>query len=284
MSTTENQLENDELRENRSVQTEKIKESFNFNNAKRIFLKDWKEIRGNKDLFLPMLIVPIMFSILLPLLLGIGAITDPESFFPGATTYSALSYIVNMIFKGLFLMVPTVVSMIIASDSIAGEKERKTAETLLVLPITHRELYLGKVMAALIPAVLFSVIAFVIMGVELNLIAISSIPRGAPLMVFGDLSFWLVAFVLGTLFSFMNVEAGIIISARSKNMKSAQSISGVFIVPVLGLILGGIANPILLSNIWSILLISLGFAVVDYILQKIGSKVINREKLIANIG
>jgi len=262
------------------------KEPYEYKMSKLIAQKDWKEIRGNRDLLIPMIIVPIMMSVFLPTVLGLTAIYTPEEY-GVATAYEALQMTVGMMLKPMFLMVPTIVSMIIASDSFAGEKERKTAETLLVLPITHKELYIGKALAALIPALIFSVMAFTIMGIVLNImvgIAPSGSPPGAPPLVFGDVTFWLVAFGLGTLFSLINVQAGIIISSRSKDMKSAQSLSGVFVVPILGLMFGSMVNPLLLSDVTYVLIISGVFAVVVYIFTLLGAKFINRERLIANIG
>ena len=261
----------------------KNKEPFSFANVKRIFLKDWMEIRGNRELFLPIILLPVIFSVAMPFLSGIGAIADPAEF-GVSTVYEAILMMTNFMLKPMFLMIPTMVSMIIASDSFAGEKERKTAETLLVLPITHKELYLGKLLAALIPAIVFEILSFVIMGIEINLIALPHLLPGAPLLVFGDISFWFVAFLLGTLFSTVSVQLGIMISSRSKSYKSAQSISGVIIIPIIGLMFGSIVNPLLLSDLGFILLLGVILAIIVYILIIIGSKLINREKLIANIG
>ena len=157
-------------RDNGTGKKIKNKEPFSFANVKRIFLKDWMEIRGNKELLLPIILLPVIFSVAMPFISGIGAIADISDFaeLGDSTVYEAINMMVNLMLKPMFLMIPTMVSMIIASDSFAGEKERKTAETLLVLPISHKELYLGKLLAALIPAIVFEVLSFVIMGIEIN--------------------------------------------------------------------------------------------------------------------
>jgi hypothetical protein len=154
----------------------------------------------------------------------------------------------------------------------------------LVLPITHKELYLGKLLTALIPAIAFEILSFVIMGIEINLIALPYLLPGAPLLVFGDISFWFVAFLLGALFSTVNVQLGIIISSLSKSYKSAQSISRIVIIAVVGLLFRSIDNPLLLSDLGFILLLGVILAVIVYIQVVIGSRLINREKLVANIG
>ena len=53
----------------------------------------------------------------------------------------------------LFLLVPLMVSAVLAADAFAGEKERKTLETLLHLPLAERDLFIAKLLTAFIPSV-----------------------------------------------------------------------------------------------------------------------------------
>ena len=53
-------------------------------------------------------------------------------------------------------------SSVIASDSFAGEKERKTIEALLATPLSDSELFVGKVLVAFIPAVLVTFASFAV--------------------------------------------------------------------------------------------------------------------------
>jgi ABC-type Na+ efflux pump permease subunit len=57
---------------------------------------------------------------------------------------------------------PIITASVLAADSFAGEKERKTAEALLLTPATNEELLVGKILASLIPAVLLTAIVFLI--------------------------------------------------------------------------------------------------------------------------
>jgi hypothetical protein len=52
----------------------------------------------------------------------------------------------------------------------------------------------------------------------------------------------------------------------------------------MGLLFGSMFNPRLLSDLGIILVLGLIFAIIVYIQVIIGSKLINREKLVANIG
>ena len=70
----------------------------------------------------------------------------------------------------LFLVVPLMVSAVLAADAFAGEKERKTLEWLLHLPITDRDLFLAKVLGAFVPAMAVSWIGFVCFAIVVNTI------------------------------------------------------------------------------------------------------------------
>lgn len=258
---------------------------FNLEFAKKIMVKDLKQLKANKEIFITMIIMPLLMGVLMPLLMGILAFLDPESLASeGLDPYIAFrEFIINTTLKPMYLMIPGILSMMIASDSFAGEKERKTIEALLVLPVSHREIYVGKMLTALIPSLFFSTVCFFIMGLEINLLAFQLIPAGEPLFIFGDITFWLIAFILGPLLSIVNIQTGLMISSRSKDVKSASTVSGFLIIPIIGLMFAGIANPSIMSTPWIILLLSGVLAILVYLLTIVGAKVINREKLVANI-
>ncbi|MHA1821232.1 MAG: ABC transporter permease subunit [Promethearchaeota archaeon] len=287
----ENNIENKDQVKNKDFEEEvaaahEYDDIVNFKYVKTLFIKDWMEIRGYKELFYPIIILPVLFAVFYPILFGIMAISDPSSVVPGGSVYDALNLMMNMLLKPMFLFIPTVIPMIIASDSFAGERERKTLESLLILPITNKELFLGKLLASFLPGVIFSVVSFFIMGGLINLIILLyhvQVPPQAPMIMFGDVTFWLLVFILSPLISILNTIFGIMVSIRTKTMKSAQSISGIFVLPIVGIILAAIINPSFLANLWYITFISLIIALLNYVLWIVGSKLINREKLISNL-
>jgi ABC-2 type transport system permease protein len=61
----------------------------------------------------------------------------------------------------LYGMFPAVLAATFAADSFAGERERKTLETLLATPIEEGALFLGKLIAAILLAVVGSSLAVV---------------------------------------------------------------------------------------------------------------------------
>ncbi|HLE52349.1 MAG TPA: ABC transporter permease subunit, partial [Anaerolineales bacterium] len=51
---------------------------------------------------------------------------------------------------------PVTVSLVIALESFVGEKERRSIEPLLTTPLSDLQLYLGKLLAAMVPPLLAS--------------------------------------------------------------------------------------------------------------------------------
>ncbi len=64
------------------------------------------------------------------------------------------------LFLPFFLLIPAMASSVIASDSFAGEKERKTIEGLLATPLSDAELMLGKILVAFVPSMIVTLASF----------------------------------------------------------------------------------------------------------------------------
>src|SRR3989337_1508330 len=142
-----------------------------------VFRKDWLEIRRNWQILMPIVAVPIFVSVLLPTVIVLLPNLTPstavsaqnlESIMKNLpsnvlneistfTAQQALIYLLTLYFLApLFLVIPVMASSVIASDSFAGEKERKTLEALLATPLSDAELFIGKVLVAFIPAVILT--------------------------------------------------------------------------------------------------------------------------------
>src|ERR1051325_8579890 len=69
----------------------------------------------------------------------------------------------------MFLILPLMVSSVIAAGSFAGEKERKTLEAFLYTPTTDRELFIAKLISAWTAAMVVGLLSFVLYTVMANL-------------------------------------------------------------------------------------------------------------------
>ena len=266
----------------------------NFKNSWRILKKDWQSSIRSKEILLPMALLPVVFTILTPILMLIGIIMAPGEvasefgdieeiarLLEIPDTYNevlvAATFMIKLFILPIFLFIPALIPSIIASDSFAGEKERKTMESLVLLPISKSELILGKVLTALLPSLAITFSCFGLLGLVVNLMLLPYLE--GHLLIFTDASFMLAIFVLAPLYSFLSNLLGIIISSRVKDLKSAQSISGSVVLPVLGLLFVQIFNPAFLSPLMiGILSLVMGGLCVIFI--NVANKVLDVEKLV----
>ncbi|TMK85220.1 MAG: hypothetical protein E6G57_13950, partial [Actinobacteria bacterium] len=84
----------------------------------------------------------------------------------GRTSYALAVYL----FAPLAVIVPMTISTAVGANALVGEKERGTGEFLAHSPATEREIYLGKLIASLLPGYLTTIIGFGIYALIVNLI------------------------------------------------------------------------------------------------------------------
>lgn len=262
-----------------------------FKNCVRIMKKDWKLYLRNKEMLISMIILPLMFSTVFPFIMIYSALIEPDEFIDAYGEFKELMNIPEHYNKYLvaasialrifvlpyFLFTPSMISAIISADSFAGEKQRKTMESLALLPISKNELILGKVLVAFIPSILLSFIFFVFLGIEVNLIMLPYLDGN--ILIFTDITWLLTIFLLVPAITLFNIIIMVIISSRTKSFKGAQTISGLLITPIIIIMFMQTFNPAFLSAIM-IIIISLIMIGICVLLVKIGKKCINIEKLI----
>ena len=261
--------------------------------------KDITEARQNKSVWLPILIVPIFFILLIPLGMIIGLIVagpDAVNFLndPDLATFlekmppvmsqvlqgldpvqDMLVLVLGYIFAPFFLIMPLMYSTVIASESFAGEKERKTVEALLYTPVSDTELFLGKVMASFLPAVAITWGCFLAYTVVLN-------TAGWPLMhsVWFPLTNWypLILWVSPAL-SLLGIAVAVLISAKVQTFMGAYQSSASLVVLVLGLLVGQITGVLYLSAVVGLIL-GLLIWIAGILLMVVAIRTFNREKLL----
>src|ERR1035437_1323730 len=142
--------------------------------------KDVKESLSSVQIIGPLIVVPLVIIVGYPSVYlsalhlaptAVGGLSGVLGSFPSAAVpawvlsseVAHAAYVgVVYLFAGFFLLVPVMVSTVIAANSFAGEKERRTLEGLLSTPVSDAELVLGKIGAAFLPAVAFTWLCFAI--------------------------------------------------------------------------------------------------------------------------
>ena len=272
-------------------------------NWKSIFTianKDLYEARQNKSVWLPIMIVPLIFILVLPLVMIIlssnGEVVQSMTADPStALMLKQLPPFMNQIIAGMsigqsmvvlflgyffapfFLILPIMFSTVIASESFAGERERKTIEALLYSPATDTELFLGKVLASFLPAVLITWASFIGYTIVLNGAAYPLMGRlWFPLTNWYPLIFW-----VSPALSLLGISATVLISSKVQTFMGAYQTSASLVILVIALMVGEITGVLYLNTIVSLLL-GLAIWAVDAVLAWLAIRTFNRAKLLAS--
>jgi sodium transport system permease protein len=137
----------------------------------------------------------------------------------------------------------------LASESIAGEKERGTIATMLATPVKRFEIALGKIFGLSVTVLISATSSFLGLMLSLpNLVGSESF----TLSMYGPLTYFLLfIIILSTVLIFIVLIS--IISAYAKSIKEATSLIGPLQMVILGIgltsILGVSSNNVLLYAI-----------------------------------
>ncbi|MGQ0507400.1 MAG: ABC transporter permease subunit [Myxococcaceae bacterium] len=256
-----------------------------------VFWKDSLDLLKNRGMLLSLFALPLVL-VLVPVLIIKGYLANPDD---GNLRALAQAYESNLprgvdpirflIDKtlaewfGLFLIMPVFVPVLISAHSIAGEKERRTIEPLLASPISSAELVAGKSLAALVPSVGITFVAFVIFCV---LIDWTVWPYAHELVLPNTL--WMFGvFVIAPLFAFFGNGVAVLVSARAADVRLAQQISGLVTLPILGLVGGQVAGVLRASTTYYALQ-GAAVLILDLILISVSVRLLDRERLISRWG
>jgi ABC-2 type transport system permease protein len=208
--------------------------------------KEWAEVFKNKLVLFTTAFLPLLFAVLpLVILYATGGSASelddlanmseiPIEFSEmceGLSGTGCMQYYLVSQFMLLFMMVPMIVPITFASYSIVGEKATRTLEPLLATPIKTIELLAGKALAATIPAVVATWLAFIIYAVGAYILAVDPAVVGKILE-----PLWLMAIIIvGPLLAIFGVSLAVMISSRVTDPRIAEQVSAVFILPMVGL-------------------------------------------------
>jgi len=259
--------------------------------------KDLKIVFQSKSVTIPLVAVPLLVAVVLPLVLGIvvrstglGDQIDVQQIMAvlperlarqmtGLTASQAiLYYMLVYFFAPLYLILPIMVSNVIAADSFAGERERKTLEALLYTPTSDEELLTAKLLAAWLPGVIVGLLSFVLYASVANVVAWPVMQQiFLPNAMWLLLVFWVAPAAAG-----LGLGASVLVSARTNSLQSAYQIGSLIVIPVMGLILGQVSGALYLS-LFVVFLMGLGLWLIDAGLLWYGRQTFRRSVLIARL-
>lgn len=225
-----------------------------------ILRKDLVVVARNRGVYVPLLVTPLLLLFVLPgfLILGpqllSGAAeslpTDPGGALSGlvpaleGTADGAPPVwervVLEYLTAPLFLLVPLVAATVLAADSFAGERERRTLEGLLHSPTTDRELFVGKLLVALIPAMSLALVAFAAYAVYANVLG-----AGAVGGLFFPTPVWLLlVFWVAPGLSTLGLGLMVVVSSRVRSLQAAHQIGSLVIMPFVLVVIAQVSGSL----------------------------------------
>jgi len=173
-----------------------------------------------------------------------------------------------------FLLIPMMMPVFIAAYSIVGEKETKSLEPLLATPISVGELFVGKSIAAVVPAVILTWLSYILLVIGGYIIM--------PKPVFQALirPVWFLGMVLlSPLLALLSDFCGMIVSSRLNDPRAAQQVTGIFVLPIIGLSLLVLAGKIFV-NVTLVILGAAAVLALDAVMLFFAVKLFQRETIL----
>ncbi len=262
--------------------------------AVRVVLgRDLSAIARSKALILPMLFLPIVLLVLLPASIAVAA--DGKSvtadrfldFLPRRLADPVLAHppderliilVLGYLVAPLFLIVPLMISAVTASDTFAGEKERRTLETLLHLPVADRDLYLAKLLGGFLPATAVSWLGFVLFAILSNALCWPVMHRVfIPTLLWAVVILWIAPAVAA-----LGLGIMVRVSMRVNTTQEAQQLGGAVVLPLV-IVAVGQTTGLMLAGVWWAIGAGAVIWAVAILLNVRGAKAFTRDRMAARL-
>jgi len=261
-----------------------------------IVRRDLTVVARAKAVMIPLVVLPIVLFVGLPLLVSFGLdaagseLEDllsliealPESIRAhlgdGDLLEQAQAYLLEYQLATFFLIVPLMVCSVIAADSFAGEKERKTLESLLYTPTTDRELYFAKLLGPWVAALVVTLASYGLYLAVCNLVLAGSIGRPVALTpLWFTVVLWLSPGVAA-----LGLSVLVVVSSRVRGFQEAYQAGGVLVLPVVALVAAQFAGLLFVDTAMAVLLGAATWVVALGVMA-LGFGLFRRERLLERI-
>ncbi|HSR31984.1 MAG TPA: ABC transporter permease subunit [Anaerolineae bacterium] len=271
----------------------------NWRAVRAIVRKDLKVVFQNKGVVIPLIVVPVVIMVVLPAMAALIPLFEddlsssfgelqpllqgmPPSLQAELVGYNEAQTLVVLIlvyfFAPLYLIMPLMVASVIAADSFAGEKERKTLEALLYTPTTDGELFLAKLLSAWLPALSVAWGCFALYALIANVAAWPTMGGiFFPNLMWIILALWVAPAAAG-----VGLGTTVLISVRAQGFQDAYQLGAIVVLPIVLLVIGQ-AMGVMYFSTWLVLLLGLVLWGVDAALLWFGGRTFKRQELAARL-
>jgi len=266
------------------------------NRALLITARELTEVVRDLNLLAPMVVLPTLVALIVcmamfvtstvetgtvSMVVGtVGAERLPPravSYFLGLSDMNQAA-LVSRVLKALTMPVLWIVTVAltatVASDSFVGEKERGTLEPLLATPISNGQLFLGKLLTAVLPAILCTWFGTAILSVG----ALVADNQYFPRLLLSDPDWATSTFLLVPLMAILSAGVAALISTRVATYRAAYQLNGLVVLPIVTML---IPQTMVLFFVtpWALLMLSALFGIIDLGLIYTAISFFDRERL-----
>lgn len=220
--------------------------------------KDLKGITANRQLFITILIVPLVLTTVLPTIFILAVQFAPEEsndikqlldLLPmeqqvGDLDELVIGLVMNSIMPMFFLMIPIMAASVMAASSFVGEKEKNTLETLLYCPLSLKQIFQAKVMASFLMSMIVSFVSFAVMMVVVEVEVLLTAGR----MMLPNINWLFVMLLISPAISLIAIILIVRGSAKAQTMEEAQQRSMFLVLPVILLVAGQFTGIVLIGT------------------------------------
>jgi len=255
----------------------------NYERVLTVAKTDLRQLIQARDFWIPMTILGSAFFVVVPTILfltittlgdvaAIEQVADTLEVLPadarrqiegispqGQTGYALAVFL----FAPVAVIVPLTISTAVGASAIVGERERGTGEFLAHSPASAREIYLGKLLASMVPGYITVAVGFTAYSLIVNLLVGPNVGG----WFFPTREWWIM--ILWVLPPFLALCLSLVLrlSARVSSTAAAQQASGLISLPLImtaysqatGFLVGGGIVPLFVGGVaWAVAIFSLG--------------------------
>jgi len=232
-----------------------------------VAMKDISTFRRKSYILYSLVALPVVLSIVLP---GSLLFSGANGSLPASTLAQVLQSELSIL-----IMLAAILPSVIGSYSFIGEKVEKSLEPLLATPASDEELLLGKCLAAFLPSVAATYVGAVLF------MAISDAATYGRLghLLFPDLDAAVILLLAVPFASILSVEFSVIVSSRVNDIRAAQQLGSLIVLPMVLIFLLGETGTLSIDPL-HLLLISGVLLVGDVALAFVSRETFQREEIL----
>lgn len=192
------------------------------------------------------------------------------------------------------MMIGFILPIYVAADSFVGEKERRTLERLLAIPLTDQEILMGKMITCVLPTTILAWITITISSIITWTTGMVQLEGVDPAILLNSLFPSPIYFIAELVISFFGAVAAtsimVLVSTRVNNLREATQVGGVVMLPLIGIVYTQSAGFLIPENALpgqmfeaTAIAITVVFMVVAIAAFYLAKLTFSREKLIAKL-